>query len=126
MKSNWIMTIGYGGKKPTDFFNELSALEPDIVVDVREDPFHAFLGAYTFPQLQTRLKDKYISVRELGNKNRSLPPTLVDEENGMRKLISLACDHNRIVLLCSEQSEDRCHRSYIKEKLLENLKLIKP
>ena len=47
-----IETIGYGGKKPKDFFAELEALNPDIVVDVRENPHRAFLGVYTLPQLQ--------------------------------------------------------------------------
>jgi len=39
-----VMTIGYGGKKPDNFFVEHDDLKPDMVVDVRQDPFHAFLG----------------------------------------------------------------------------------
>ena len=36
-----LLTIGYGGKKPTDFFSELEALAPDFIVDVRENPHKA-------------------------------------------------------------------------------------
>ena len=115
------MTIGYGGKKPESFFQELLSLEPDMVVDVRDDPYHAYLGVYTLPYLEKRLKEKYVWIKELGNKTRSLPPTLVDEDTGIRKLLELLTTHSRVVLLCAEKNEDNCHRKYIKEKALEIL-----
>jgi hypothetical protein len=71
-----LLTIGYGGKKPGDFFAELEALKPDIIVDVRENPFHAFLGAYTKKGLEMRFRSPYIWIKELGNTSRVLPPTL--------------------------------------------------
>ena len=114
-----IETIGYGGKKPDDFFKALDALKPDIVVDVRENPHRAFLGVYTMPQLQKRLGTKYTWIKELGNKTRTLPPTLVDEEAGLEKLRQLATQHNRIVLLCAEKLEEGCHRGYVKQRFLE-------
>ena len=114
-----IETIGYGGKKPTDFFAELEALNPDIVVDVREKPQRAFLGVYTLPQLRKRLGPKYIWIKELGNKTREMPPTLVDEELGLKKLQELAQKHEHIVLLCAEKLEENCHRGYIKKRFLE-------
>ncbi len=112
-----VITIGYGGKKPDKFFAELEALNPDIVVDVRENPFNAFLGVYTQRGLMNRLGDRYVWIRELGNKTRELPPTLVDEEEGFRKLYALMEKHRRVVLLCAEKDETHCHRSYIKAKL---------
>jgi uncharacterized protein (DUF488 family) len=114
-----IKTIGYGGKKPDDFFRELESLEPDLVVDVREDPYRAYLGVYTKPSLEKRLGDRYTWVRELGNRSRELPPILVDEEAGLRNLRRLAEENEVIVLLCAERDEDRCHRGYIKRRLLE-------
>ena len=116
-----IITIGYGGKKPDSFFQELLSLEPDIVVDVREDPYHAYLGVYTLPFLEKKLKGKYIWIKELGNKTRSLPPKLVDEDIGIKKLLELLTTHRRVVLLCAEKKEDNCHRKYIKEKVLDIL-----
>jgi uncharacterized protein (DUF488 family) len=117
MKS--IYTIGYGGKKPENFFHELEELDYDLVIDVRENPHRAFLGVYTYPQLAKRLGPKYIWIKELGNKTRQMPPTLVDEQAGMTKLKKLANNYDTIVLLCAEKNEKACHRSYIK-KLLES------
>ncbi len=113
-----MLTIGYGGKMPDLFFEELESLKADIVVDVRENPFSAFLSAYTKRELDKRLGERYIWIRELGNKSRELPPMLVDEEEGIRKLRALMEKHERVVLLCAEKDEDKCHRSYIK-KLIE-------
>ena len=113
-----VLTIGYGGKMPDLFFEELESMKVDVVVDVRENPFRAFLSAYTKKGLEKCLGDRYVWIRELGNKSRELPPTLVDEEEGLRKLRELMKKHRRIVLLCAEKDENRCHRNYIK-KLIE-------
>ena len=112
-----LLTIGYSGKKPGEFFAELEALKPDIIVDVRENPFHAFLGVYTKKGLEGRLGTRYIWIKELGNTSRVLPPTLVDEAKGFEKLRELTQQHKRVVLLCAEKDEVRCHRGYIKAKL---------
>ena len=37
-----IETIGYGGKRPDDFFKELDEMKSDVVVDVREIPTTLF------------------------------------------------------------------------------------
>jgi uncharacterized protein (DUF488 family) len=113
-----VVTIGYGGKKPTDFFAEIEALNPDVVVDVRQDPFHAFMGVYTKSGLEKKLGSKYVWVRELGNTTRELPPTLVDEAEGLRKLREIMDGRRLIALLCAEKDETQCHRSYIKAKIL--------
>ena len=115
-----ISTIGYGGKSPREFFNELEALDPEIVIDVRANPFKAFLNVYTKPYLEDRLKNRYIWIEELGNQTRSLPPTLIDEEVGLRKVRELMSNNHRIVLLCAEKDESKCHRIYIKSRLLED------
>jgi len=112
-----VKTIGYGGKKPEDFFRELESMEPDVVVDVRENPYKAYLGAYTKPQLERRLDARYRWIRELGNVTRSLPPTLVDEERGLQALRELAETHRVLVLLCAEKDEAACHRGYVKARL---------
>ncbi|MFH1180041.1 MAG: DUF488 domain-containing protein [Candidatus Bathyarchaeota archaeon] len=114
-----IETIGYGGKKPDDFFRELASMNPGIVVDVRENPYSAFLGIYTLPQLKKRLGAQYTWIKELGNKTHELPPTLVDEEVGLGKLRELAMKHGLVVLLCAEKLEENCHRSYVKKRFQE-------
>lgn len=112
------MTIGYGGKKPKEFFSEIVKLQPCLVIDVRRDPNHAFLGVYTRTGLASRLP-RYEWIPELGNKKKTLPPEYVDEKLGFAKLRVLATNAKRIVLLCAEKDENRCHRKYIKEKFLE-------
>lgn len=118
--SRKLITIGYGGKKPADFFKELDSLQPDCIVDVRENPTRAFLGCYTKAHFEKRL-DHYVWIKELGNKSRKLPPTLVNEEEGLAKLEELCEENERIVLLCAEKDEDRCHRKYVKERIVDIL-----
>jgi len=117
-----ILTIGYGGKKPNEFFAELDALKPYFLVDVRRDPYHAFLGVYTKPYLEKHI-DHYLWIHELGNAIKTLPPVLIDEKKGMRRL-KLACEMAeslkipRVILLCAEKDEKRCHRLYVKMAFL--------
>jgi uncharacterized protein (DUF488 family) len=116
--NNEVLTIGYGGKHPQLFFSELEEMNVDMVIDVRANPFKAYLGVYTKPYLETKL-DHYIWVRELGNPSRSLPPVLANEELGLEIAHKILRDYNRVVLLCAEKDERQCHRRYIKSKLLE-------
>lgn len=113
-----VSLIGYGGTKPTDFFAE--QMNPDLIVDVREDPYHAYLATYTKPQLEKQLKGKYVWIPELGNKTRDINNIhLVDEEVGLRKLSELAGRHEHIALLCAEKRDEDCHRSYVRNRLLQ-------
>ena len=50
-----------------------------------------------------------------------MPPKLVDEVEGLAKLEELCVGTNRIVLLCAEKDENRCHRSYVKERIVDIL-----
>lgn len=113
-----ILTIGYGGKKPDVFFAELKELNVDWVVDVRRDPYHAFLGVYTKSYLEKKLKN-YVWIKELGNKLKTLPPELINETIGMAMLEMVCRGSKRVVLLCAEKDEKRCHRLYVKKKFME-------
>jgi uncharacterized protein (DUF488 family) len=113
-----ITLIGYGGSKPTDFFAKIEQLNPDLVVDVREDPNHAYLATYTKSHLTKKLGSKYVWVPELGNRTRDINNIqLVDEEKGLRKLLELARRHDHILLLCAEKKDEDCHRSYVRSRL---------
>lgn len=112
-----VLTIGYGGKKPKEFFAEIENLQPCLVVDVRRDPNHAFLGVYTRTGLASRIPN-YEWIPELGNKKKTLPPEYVNEKIGFAKLRILMSAHSRVVLLCAEKDENRCHRSFIKKKVV--------
>ena len=112
-----IRTIGYGGKTPTEFFAELEAMNPDLVIDVRDYPHRAFLGSYTKAGLEKRLGEKYLWLPVCGNATRELPPTLNDETACFDEIRQLMETHGLIVLLCAEKDERRCHRFYIKRRL---------
>jgi len=116
-----IRTIGYGGKKPMDFFNELREMNPSLVVDVRDYPHKAFLGSYTKTRLENRLGEKYLWLPVCGNVTRERPPTLRDETACLEEIRKLMGAHRLIVLLCAEKDEKRCHRSYIRKKAEEIL-----
>ncbi len=115
-----LLTIGYGGKKPAEFFSELEEMSPDFIVDVRENPTRAYLGCYTKAHFEKRF-EHYIWIKELGNRSRELPPQLVNEDAGMTRLEKLCKKGERVVLLCAEKDETRCHRSYIKERITDIL-----
>ena len=119
-----ISLIGYGGtKESNDFFARIDRMNPDLVVDVRADPFHAYRGTYTKSYLAKRLKDKYVWIPELGNKTRDIDNIqLVNEEEGLKKLLELVRRHDHIVLLCAEKKDEDCHRSYVKDRLLQLVK----
>jgi len=114
-----IETIGYGGKHPDEFFHDLSQLQPDLVIDVRDNPFKAFLSVYTLPHLKERLGERYIWLPSCGNATRKMPPTLRNEAACIERIKYLTSKHERVVLLCAEKDESRCHRSYIKAKVEE-------
>lgn len=128
-----ILTIGYGNLVPDAFFAKLNALEPDLIIDVRADPWHAWSGCYTADSLMRRFPN-YVPIPALGNFSRTLPPQLIDEEIGFRQVLMLISPEWRalpktvkfppittVVLLCSELDENRCHRRYVKEKLVQIL-----
>ena len=116
-----LKTVGYGNKKPTEFFAELEAMNPDLVVDVRDYPHRARLGCYAKTGLEKRLGGKYLWLPVCGNATRELPPTLRDEESCLKEIRKLMDVHGLIVLLCVEKDERRCHRSYIRKKVKEVL-----
>ena len=114
-----VLTIGYGGKRPTKFLTELENMNPDLVIDVRRDATKAFLGFYTYKHLE-KVISHYVWLPDLGNARKALPPVLINEEAGLEKallniLMLKKCD--TVVLLCAEKDENRCHRKYVKEKL---------
>jgi len=119
-----IITIGYAayGRHPHAFFEELDKLNADLVVDVRRDPHHAFLGVFIYSSLKKRVKN-YIWVQALGNAHKKLPPKYIDEEWGFNFLTSLIRkrDAKKVVLLCAEKDENHCHRKYVKDELTKRL-----
>ena len=129
-----VLTVGYGNLVPDEFFVKLNALKADLIVDVRADPWHAWSSCYTARFLMKKFSN-YVPIPALGNRSRTLPPRLVNEQVGFRQLLMLLSSEwrvfgktvkfppvNTVVLLCSELDENRCHRKYVKEKLVRLLR----
>ncbi|MFH0848835.1 MAG: hypothetical protein V1857_04980 [archaeon] len=95
-----ISLLGYGGNKPEDFYAKIKQMNPDLIVDVRADPCHAYLGVYTKAQLEKKYGGRYVSVPELGNKTRDINNIqLVDEEKGLQRLSDLAKKYEYIIII---------------------------
>jgi len=93
-----ISLLGYGGARPRDFYVKIKQTNPDLIVDVRADPYDAYLGLYTKPQLGKKYRSRYVWIPELGNKTRDIKNIqLVDEKEGLRKLLELAKSHSPFV-----------------------------
>lgn len=121
-----IYTIGYGGRKPTDFF----ALIPEgaMVIDVRRYP-KGWEPAYCHDGLKARFGNCYLSVPSLGNISKD--PNVWEPAQGQEAAdIALhataqmmhafeALNTSGIVLMCAEEDPNRCHRRIVAEKVAE-------
>lgn len=120
-----ISLLGYGGTRPRDFFAKIRQMDPDLIVDVREDPYHACLGVCTKSHLEKEYGKRYTWIPELGNRTRDINNIqLVDEEKGLEKLLELSKRHEHIVLLCAEKKDEECHRSYVRNRLLARIEML--
>lgn len=123
-----IHTIGYGGRKPTEFIELLSSHGIRTVVDVRLRPDRASMGCYSLAKspekgiqgLLARGGMGYVSAVQLGN-------IFLDDHDWAAKykeLLHKAGDlltqplfapdlSTPICLLCAEKDPAQCHRQLI-------------
>ena len=127
-----IYTIGYGGRKPTEFTDLLTRHGARTVVDVRLRPDRASMGCYALAKspgkgiqgLLAKAGIAYVSMVQLGNlfldrddwakAYRQLLATageLLTEQLVMLPLAQPVC------LLCAEKDPAACHRGLIAEYL---------
>ena len=124
-------TVGYGGRKPSDFVALLNQHDVTLVVDVRLRPDRASIGAYVKAKAPDKGIEKllgernigYLSIIELGN-------IFLDQEDWQARygvLLEKAGDILRarllqikgpFCLLCAERKASDCHRKQIAECLV--------
>ncbi|HEY3377512.1 MAG TPA: hypothetical protein VGL77_08460 [Armatimonadota bacterium] len=115
-----IYTIGYGNQAPEVF---LPRLPPKtVIIDVRENPYHAWHQAYTAPVLTRSLKGRYWGMPTLGNlshrPDRWNPPSLTVARGTLYGLArKMARDNVSVCLLCMELRADGCHRRFVAQEL---------
>jgi uncharacterized protein (DUF488 family) len=125
-----IYTIGYGGRKTSEFVDLLKKADVTTVVDVRLTPERAFLAIYAkgknpskgIQGLLGRAGIKYVWVPELGNpfkddKDWKPKYQLHLEEKGDLLCSKLYELKTPFCLLCAEKYASTCHRKVISDYL---------
>ncbi|NLE27048.1 MAG: DUF488 domain-containing protein [Clostridiaceae bacterium] len=125
-----IYTIGYGGRKPSEFIDLLKKADIKAVVDVRLSPERAFMGIYAkgkdpnkgIQGLLEREGIQYIWIPELGNpfmKDKDWKPKFqLHWEQNKDSLCSRLYELNiPFCLLCCEKYASTCHRKVISDYL---------
>ena len=136
---NNIFTIGYGSNKPQDFLARLKDAGITHVLDVRRANSKSWCGSYVpGPAMNKTIHDANIEYREwpgLGNKYDTLDAyrdCFLTSKDG-NGLISYLAEmvrrqyRDKVCILCSERHAYRggkvnCHRVYVAEKLVEELR----
>ena len=117
-----LFTIGYGGRRFTDFVSLLQQHDITLVVDIRRIP-RSTAPEYTKESLEAKLSQSgigYIPMGDaLGGFRKGDYPKHMETElynHGIIELLELAKEGNA-VLMCKERSDTGCHRRYIVETL---------
>ncbi|MFA4936447.1 MAG: DUF488 domain-containing protein [Candidatus Methanoperedens sp.] len=119
-------TIGYGGLSGANhLITRLNEINAELVVDVRLKPYCGWNKDFCALTLKNKLSGAnidYFWTDDLGNITRDVRDIkLLNEKRGLEKVLALVKTYNygTVVLLCSEADEARCHRLYIKNRLVE-------
>ncbi len=119
-------TIGYGGLGGANHLVKmLKEMNAELVVDVRLKPWCSWNKDFCALALKNKLSRAdmdYFWTDDLGNSTRDVRDIkLLNEMRGLEKVLALVKTYNygTVVLLCAEADEKRCHRLYIKNRLIE-------
>jgi uncharacterized protein (DUF488 family) len=117
-----IYTIGYSGWKIEDVETVLERLDA-ILVDVRMVPRTRWTPLWNGSVLHDRLGDRYVWLREFGNKNYKgtfEQIKIVDfpaGEQRLRELLAKDASGKAVVLMCGCRDVNVCHRKIVAEML---------
>ena len=128
-----LMTIGYEGLEPSEFFARLKRCEVSVIVDVRELPISRKRGFAKADLAEGLAKHgiKYVHMPELGcprdvrheyrddgdwvRYTRRFKKYLATQDEALRSLASLL-PAERCCLLCFERDFNFCHRTFVAER----------
>jgi uncharacterized protein (DUF488 family) len=114
-----IYTIGYSGWKIEDVEAVLERLDA-ILVDVRMVPRTRWTPAWNSSVLHDRLGDRYVWLREFGNRNYKgtfEQIEIADFPAGEKRLRELTATGKAVVLMCGCRDVNICHRKVLAERL---------
>lgn len=131
-----LLSVGYGGRRPTEFVELLRRHDVQLLIDVRLSPMTRIPG-FSKPRLSLSLAAVGIEYRhepQLGNPpanresfrtgelslGRSRYRRILELEGSgaLRDLVRSAASR-RVAVLCAERNHERCHRQVIVEAALE-------
>lgn len=123
-----VYTIGHSNLKFTPFLKLIRKQDIKLLVDVRSSPYSKYSPHFNKNPLTKALEESNIKYVYMGNKIGGKPRDKIfyhddkliyhrlekDEkyQEGLKKLIKLA-EANRIVLMCSEEDPNSCHRHHL-------------
>jgi uncharacterized protein (DUF488 family) len=118
-----IYTIGYSGWKIEDVEAVLARLDA-ILVDVRMVPRSRWAPAWNSAVLAKRLGERYVWLREFGNKNYKgtfEQIEIADFTTGLKRLHELSGlpfeGAKNVILMCGCRDVNICHRKVLAERL---------
>lgn len=131
-----IFTIGHSNHLFSPFLKIIQNQDINMVVDVRTSPYSKYSPHFNKNPLKKALEESGIKYVYLGNKIGGKPKNkkfyhddkliyhLLEKDKkyqeGLNELIKLAGE-NRIVLMCSEEDPNHCHRHHlISQSLIKN------
>lgn len=129
MRKTTLCTIGYEGKTPAEFVQQLKRARVSILVDVRELPLSRRRGFSKTP-LRSALEAegiRYIHLRPAGNPYRAQKEDIqkclrlyaghLDRSPEVVELVLGEVRGRRAALLCFEAQSCNCHRSILAARM---------
>ena len=116
-----LYTAGYKNWFDEDFYNKVKELDA-YVIDVRLVPY-AFFPYWKKEYIQKALGDKYIHIKELGNKNyhNSKLPIEISDISKLSIVKQMLSEGKTCILLCACKDCDTCHRKILADTLCSEL-----
>jgi len=111
-----IYTIGYSNKSIINLKKAFYNLRIDILIDIRMKPYSRFNPSMNKNSLESIFGSKYLWMRELGG---DLDIESQDFKLTIDKIIKIADEGKKIMLMCCERDYRRCHRFSITNYLEE-------
>jgi uncharacterized protein (DUF488 family) len=135
MEKKPLYTIGYGHRKPEDFFALLKDYGMEYLIDVRSQPYSKFNPIFNQNELKFFLEDNGIKYVFMGDTIGGRPKDLscYDSEGkvnyevvktkdfflqGIERLKTAYNKNINVVIMCSESKPCECHRSKLIGRVL--------
>ena len=118
-----LYTAGYKNWFDEDFYEKVEELDA-YVIDVRLVPY-AYFPYWRKEYISKALKEKYIHIKALGNKNykNSQLPMEIYDISKLSIVIDMLKEGKNCVLFCACEECEKCHRKILVDKICEQLNM---